>query len=129
MSIKASVRRRAEIPSTANFFAALTKLIGIGYCRFENSFLLFQVRLMSAAVRPRRTRCVRMRLHMGALLAYFFSKLIRVGRLEVECADGTVRIFGNGAGPRLGVRIADRAAEWQIMFDPTLAFGELYMDG
>ena len=67
--------------------------------------------------------------HMGALLAYFLSKLIRVGRLEVECADGTVRTFGNGAGPRLGVRIADRAAEWQIMFDPTLAFGELYMDG
>ena len=67
--------------------------------------------------------------HMGALLAYFLSKLIRVGRLEVECADGAVRTFGNGAGPRLGVRIADRAAEWQIMFDPTLAFGELYMDG
>ena len=63
--------------------------------------------------------------HMGALLGYFLSKLIRVGRLEVECADGTVRTFGNGAGPRLGVRIADRAAEWQIMFDPTLAFGEL----
>src|ERR1700722_15292618 len=67
--------------------------------------------------------------HMGGFLSYFLSKLIRVGRLEVECADGTVRTFGNGAGPRLGVRIADRAAEWQIMFDPTLAFGELYMDG
>ena len=67
--------------------------------------------------------------HMGALLAYFLSKLIRVGQLEVERADGTALTFGDGTGPKLGVRVADRAAERQIMFDPTLAFGELYMDG
>jgi len=66
---------------------------------------------------------------MGALLAYFLSKLIRVGQLEVERADGTALTFGDGTGPKLGVRVADRAAERQIMFDPTLAFGELYMDG
>jgi cyclopropane-fatty-acyl-phospholipid synthase len=66
---------------------------------------------------------------MSALLSYFLSKVIRVGQIEVECADGTVRSFGDGSGPGLGVRFTDRAAQRQMMFDPTLAFGELYMDG
>src|SRR5580704_7303570 len=66
---------------------------------------------------------------MGALLAYFLSRLIRVGHLEVECADGTARTFGDGSGPTLAVRFTDRSAERQIMIDPSLAFGELYMDG
>ena len=65
---------------------------------------------------------------MSALLAYFLSKLIRVGQLEVESADGTLRTFGDGSGPKLGVRFSDRAAERQMMFDPTLALGELYME-
>ena len=67
--------------------------------------------------------------HMGALLEYFLAKLVRVGQIEVESADGSVRTFGDGTGPRLGVRFVDRAAERAMMFDPTLALGELYMDG
>jgi cyclopropane-fatty-acyl-phospholipid synthase len=66
---------------------------------------------------------------MGALLSYFLSRLIRVGQIEVESADGTSRSFGDGTGPSLVVRFADGPAERQFMFDPTLAFGELYMDG
>src|ERR1700735_2672670 len=82
---------------------------------------------MSAAGVTARDAC--MEWHMGALLSYFLASLIRVGQIEVESADGTSRTFGSGTGPRLGVRFADRAAERQLMFDPALAFGELYMDG
>jgi cyclopropane-fatty-acyl-phospholipid synthase len=66
---------------------------------------------------------------MGALLEYFLSRVIRVGRIEVESADGASRTFGDGTGPDLAVRFNDRAAERQMMFDPSLALGELYMDG
>src|SRR5271155_5705882 len=66
---------------------------------------------------------------MSALLAYFLSKIVRYGRLEVETADGEIRTVGDGTGPALGVRFADQAAERQLMLDPTLAFGELYMAG
>ena len=37
--------------------------------------------------------------------------------------------LGDGAGPRLGVRLLDRAAEREILLRPALAFGELYMNG
>jgi cyclopropane-fatty-acyl-phospholipid synthase len=66
---------------------------------------------------------------MGALLAYFLNKIVRVGCLEVECADGSLRTYGDGSGPRLGVRFTDPGAERAMMIDPSLAFGELYMDG
>ena len=33
------------------------------------------------------------------------------------------------SGPRLGVKLLDRAAEWRLMLNPALSLGELYMDG
>ncbi len=66
---------------------------------------------------------------MSALFAYFLSKLVRFGNIEVRTADGRTRIFGDGTGPRLAVRFNDRAAERQLMLDPALALGELYMAG
>ena len=66
---------------------------------------------------------------MGALFAYFLSKLVRVGQIEVRTADGPARTFGDGTGPLLAVTFTDRAAERQLMRDPALALGELYMDG
>jgi cyclopropane-fatty-acyl-phospholipid synthase len=66
---------------------------------------------------------------MGALLGYFLSKTIRFGNVEVEAADGSVRTYGDGQGPRLGVRFKDRGAERALMWDPSLALGELYMNG
>ena len=54
---------------------------------------------------------------------------MRTGRLEVETADGVAETFGDGAGPPLGVKILDRAAERRLMLNPSLALGELYMDG
>ena len=66
---------------------------------------------------------------MGVILRQVFSSLIRVGSLEVETADGVVATYGDGTGPRIAVRIMDRGAETALLLDPTLALGELYMDG
>ena len=66
---------------------------------------------------------------MGSFFRTFLNSLIRHGHLEVETSDGVVQIFGDRTGPKLGVKIIDRAAERELAFDPTLALGELYMDG
>jgi cyclopropane-fatty-acyl-phospholipid synthase len=66
---------------------------------------------------------------MTRYLSIFLSKLIRHGQLEVESSDGARQTFGDGSGPPLAVRIADRAAERHLAFNPELAFGELFMDG
>jgi cyclopropane-fatty-acyl-phospholipid synthase len=62
---------------------------------------------------------------LGALL----GKLVPTGNLEVETCDGVKYRFGDGLGPLLGVRLADRAAERQLLLNPALFFGECYMDG
>src|SRR5271166_592445 len=66
---------------------------------------------------------------MSASFASLLRKLVRTGDLEVETADGVKQVYGDGSGPRLGVRLADRAAEWELLLNPTLTLGELYMDG
>ena len=66
---------------------------------------------------------------MNRFLALFVDKLIRHGHLEVETGDGAKRRFGDGAGPKIAIRIADRAAERELLLNPELALGELYMDG
>jgi cyclopropane-fatty-acyl-phospholipid synthase len=66
---------------------------------------------------------------MNAVFKAYLHRLIRKGRLEVETADRTVETFGDGAGPVIGVKLLDRAAEWKLMLNPALSLGELYMDG
>jgi cyclopropane-fatty-acyl-phospholipid synthase len=66
---------------------------------------------------------------MSALISRIVSKLVRVGRLKVEFADGRMERYGDGSGPEVGVRFADRRAVWDLLRDPELTFGELYMDG
>jgi cyclopropane-fatty-acyl-phospholipid synthase len=66
---------------------------------------------------------------MLKILRALFSRVVREGTLEVETACGHRFAFGNGKGDRLAIRLTDAAAERQLVFDPSLAFGELYMDG
>ena len=66
---------------------------------------------------------------MNRFLALFVDKLMRQGDLEVETCDGAKRRFGDGAGPKIAIRLADRAAERELLMNPELALGELYMDG
>jgi cyclopropane-fatty-acyl-phospholipid synthase len=66
---------------------------------------------------------------MNGAFRVFLRRLVRTGRLEVVTADGNAETFGDGAGPPLGVKILDGAAERRLMLNPALALGELYMDG
>ena len=66
---------------------------------------------------------------MSSVFAFFLSKLVRFGNVEVETSDGVKRRFGDGVGPEIAVRINDLGAEWRLMADPSLALGELFMDG
>lgn len=66
---------------------------------------------------------------MSRLLDNFFRRFIQDGSLEVSGPSGARRMFGNGTGPSASIRFADRAAERQLLLNPPLAFGELYMDG
>ncbi len=66
---------------------------------------------------------------MNAFIWQVIAKLVRVGRLRVELPGGAARDFGDGTGAQVTVRFADRAAIWQLLRDPELKLGELYMDG
>lgn len=66
---------------------------------------------------------------MSRAFAAALAAFVRTGWLEVETADGRVRTFGDGTGPRVGVKFVDHAAELKLMLDPELALGELYTDG
>jgi cyclopropane-fatty-acyl-phospholipid synthase len=70
---------------------------------------------------------------MGAavdrLLQFLLKTFIRRGTFRVTTSRGTVLLFGDGTGQPVSVRFASRAAEWGILLDPELKFGESYMDG
>ena len=51
------------------------------------------------------------------------------GHFRVTTSRGTVLTFGDGTGQPVSVRFATRAAEWGILLDPELKFGEAYMNG
>jgi cyclopropane-fatty-acyl-phospholipid synthase len=51
------------------------------------------------------------------------------GDLTVVDARGRTHAFGNGSGPNIAVRLADRSIEHALVLDPQLALGEGYLDG
>jgi cyclopropane-fatty-acyl-phospholipid synthase len=54
---------------------------------------------------------------------------IQRGNLQVTGASGTVFSFGDGSGPRVAARFTSQSAQWAVLLDPELRFGEAYMDG
>lgn len=66
---------------------------------------------------------------MRALLNALVSEIVKTGSLEVIYADGARQTFGDGSGPPIVARFADARAPFDLMRNPELAFGELYMDG
>ena len=66
---------------------------------------------------------------MSRLLQTFLQTCLRRGRLDVRMADGSAFTCGDGAGPSAAVVLTDPAAPLRILRDPTLALGELYMEG
>ena len=66
---------------------------------------------------------------MDRLLQFLLKTFIRRGTFRVTTSRGTVFTFGDGTGQPVSVRFASRGAEWGILLDPELKFGEAYMDG
>jgi cyclopropane-fatty-acyl-phospholipid synthase len=66
---------------------------------------------------------------MERLLQFLLKTFIRRGNFRVTTSRGTVLTFGDGSGPPVSVRFTTRDAEWGILLDPELKFGESYMDG
>jgi cyclopropane-fatty-acyl-phospholipid synthase len=66
---------------------------------------------------------------MDRLLRFLLKTFVRRGTFQVTTSRGTVLTFGDGTGKKVSVRFATRAAEWGILLDPELKFGEAYMDG
>jgi cyclopropane-fatty-acyl-phospholipid synthase len=66
---------------------------------------------------------------MDRLLRFLLKTFVRRGTFRVTTSRGTVFTFGDGTGQPVSVRFASRAAEWGILLDPELKFGEAYMDG
>src|ERR1041384_7364461 len=66
---------------------------------------------------------------MDRLLQFLLKTFIRRGTFRVTTSRGTVLTFGDGTGRPVSVRFVTRAAEWGILLDPELKFGEAYMNG
>lgn len=66
---------------------------------------------------------------MDRLLQFLLKTFIRRGTFRVTTSRGTVCTFGDGTGQPVSVRFASRQAEWGILLDPELKFGESYMNG
>jgi cyclopropane-fatty-acyl-phospholipid synthase len=66
---------------------------------------------------------------MERLLQFLLKTFIRKGTFRVTTSRGTVFTFGDGTGQPVSVRFTSRAAEWAILLDPELKFGETYMNG
>jgi cyclopropane-fatty-acyl-phospholipid synthase len=66
---------------------------------------------------------------MDRLLRFLLKTFVRRGTFRVTTSRGTVLNFGDGTGQPVSVRFASRAAEWGILLDPELKFGEAYMNG
>ncbi len=66
---------------------------------------------------------------MDRLLQFLLKTFIRRGTFRVTTSRGTILTFGDGTGRPVAVHFTTRAAEWAILLDPELKFGEAYMNG
>ena len=63
------------------------------------------------------------------LFRTFVTALIVNGDVEIALPSGHKINVGDGAGPSVALRIDDRSSLVGVMRDPTLRFGELFVDG
>jgi cyclopropane-fatty-acyl-phospholipid synthase len=66
---------------------------------------------------------------MEWLLSFVLRPYLRRGVFRLTTYGGRTFTYGDGIGKRVAVRFTTRGAEWGILFDPELKFGEAYMDG
>jgi cyclopropane-fatty-acyl-phospholipid synthase len=66
---------------------------------------------------------------MDRLLRLLLQTFLRRGIFKLTTSSGKTFTFGDGTGKPVAVRFTSRAAEWGILLDPELKFGEAYMNG
>ena len=66
---------------------------------------------------------------MDRLLRFFLSRFLRKGSVTFTTSTGAQFTCGDGTGLHVAARFLTRSAEWHLLLDPELAFGEIYMDG
>ncbi len=63
------------------------------------------------------------------LLHAALARFVAHGRLRLRYPDGRLETYAGGPGPEAGFRLRDAAAVRRLVLNPSLAFGELYMEG
>jgi cyclopropane-fatty-acyl-phospholipid synthase len=66
---------------------------------------------------------------MKMLLRSFFEHIVARGALEVETASGCRFMVGDRADNPVAMRFVDQAAARELLLNPSLALGELYVEG
>src|SRR5262249_47997200 len=102
-------------------------LLNLTASELRPSICFASARQIAERNRP-SSRCGRRR-PMDRLLRAIFGRLVRAGNLRVTTAAGSIFTFGDGTGAPAAIRFATRVAERGVLLDPTLKFGEAYMDG
>ncbi len=64
------------------------------------------------------------------LLSSLLTRFVRSGEMRLTDAAGRLHVFGQGApGPRVAIRLWDKALHTRLALNPELHAGEAYMDG
>ncbi|MFC3162396.1 SAM-dependent methyltransferase [Ciceribacter thiooxidans] len=66
---------------------------------------------------------------MTSKLEGLLNRIVRTGTLTATTADGQSRNYGDGTGEPIAIRFTDQKAENELVDDPQLKLGEIYMDG
>ncbi len=66
---------------------------------------------------------------MTSKLEGLLNRIVRTGTLTATTADGQSRTYGDGTGEPVAIRFIDEKAENELVDDPQLKLGEIYMDG
>ncbi|WP_113443619.1 SAM-dependent methyltransferase [Rhizobium cremeum] len=66
---------------------------------------------------------------MTSRLEDLLTRIIRKGNFRVTFADGRTKTIGDGSGQPVALRFTDEKAENELVADPQLKLGEIYMDG
>ena len=56
-----------------------------------------------------------------------FGPLVKTGLMEVVTPAGRTLTFGDGGQPQARIRLTDRRAVFNLLRDPDLNFGEMFM--
>ena len=63
------------------------------------------------------------------LASLLLKRVVAVGTLTVIDTHGKTHVFGGAPGPKVSIRLHDKALHHRLLFSPKLSVGESYMNG